>query len=1382
MRLTGKESVNACKDYRIPLDSGKPPSVYFGPDSSRNSGSVARATAPVLRTGGGQAMVPKSMPTFPLRSLGRYLFAAAWLALFSACGGGAGASIPPPAPLSITAFSPADTAPAPPVNTLLVIGFNQPVNLASVEQNFQLFVNAGNTPVAVTRRTDFDGISDGTWVIFDPDADLTVSTTYRMELAEGAAAASGGELPATFTGQFTTSSDPSPDTTANFPSSVDFQIAGVDFSSGMTLYRQQSDFEVSVALGNLNTYSLLVIGLDDGSGSPGDLPPLFLSGLTLLEIIEILGAAAPPAEETYTVTLTFYDLAGNSAADNFTFVYDSAPPPEPTDIALAAGETTPTDQSAVDVEVSFTGTVSDTEIDRLQVIGGASAVTANAGASPQTLSVDLLENSSNSLFARSLDAAGNMSTAVGPLAVVHDSNPPGITFSFSPALSAGAVPYTRVNTTSFLLSGQVSGEPSSLIELLDANNPGTPIDSVTASGSFSLPFTLAANVQTDLQVRVSDVDQPGNTQTSAIFPVFPDTEVNPLPEVTQAFDDNGECLDGADLGRSETCLRYATSPPSFRASIAGVTISGDLEKESTLQIRPTGLFSTTTSDDASDVFPASGNNNPKVNSLAGIVDQVEFFATDSVGNEATVSPGMELIVDPATPLAPAIQDAAGQGTCTSTLTPGTPAILRLAGTFAANCQAVDFDVDVTDDPANPDPTKGETLSLRIYDDGAPAESASQPVPVPATDPVNFLLTAQLAAATQDAISNLYLSSFDAVANESDLVQVVVIHQSDANDLLEPLVEQIVNTGGDHDGEALLFTTTTLVTTRPTNATSITLSGRTSPNATSVELHDEFPPSGGAIDTATPDPVTGAFSFTGITLTANGTVAFNPNTFTIRAIDADEQEDLELEVRHDTSTPTAAPDASASSPQGGATGPVTVTVSNLKDPTGFDEVLAVVHRYSDAACTSDLSTQTGVFLDEIDPVEAAITATVGNYLQTQLFDEAGNAGTQTDCDEVKAGNQLVALVEGNDPNLFNLDEASPVGTPITGFPANDVPTAVRFYSGNRIFFRDTANGGGINLVNYTFSPSGGAIEQVLFRSTGNDFDARLDRQLLALLSSASGAAALETAPVDSAGLIGSFGAQIPIPGWAASGKIPARAILFPDSANPQADWALVLRWNQNILASPPLPGDALVFDLATGLSVVPDPPISPSTEAGLLVAPLPIDAAIPPDGKHAIVAASSAVPGDGSLPDLTILDFSSCPATSCATADFVATNVSLTNGVPVNGLVAIRLLPGNDTLALAVESSNEADTGGTLLLVSIDWDTPANTAVTASLSFPGEELENTLAILSDGSEAIVLAGNELLRVVIDSDGPTYLALKNGDGDPLAPNPSDASFRPAIQAQP
>ncbi|MEW6775296.1 MAG: hypothetical protein AB1405_03330 [Bdellovibrionota bacterium] len=1349
---------------------------------------MARATAPVPRAGGGRTMVPESMPTFPLRSLGRYLFAAAWLVLFSACGGGAGTSITPPAPLSITAFAPADLSEAP-TNTLIIVGFNQPVDLASLEDGFQLLLvdtaaAPSETPVAVTRRTDWDGASDGTWAVFDPDADLEMNLDappgtrfYRIQIAEGTLAASGGELPAVFTSNFGTAAGPT--TSLTFPAAL--TVSGLGF--GNPVYRQQPDFTLSGNLGN--SIVLLTIDADDGGGLPGELLPILLPGITALndELIEIPGAAPPEAEETYTITLTFYDLAGNSAMGTFTFVYDSTPPPAPSAIDLAAGETSPTSNPSVNVEVEFPGTASDMGIQRLQVTGGSSAVTVNAGASPQTISVDLQENVSNSLSARSLDAAGNVSPSVTPsLVVVHDSNPPGISFSFSPALAAGAIPYTRVNTTSFLLSGQVSGEPSSLIELLDVTSsfPGTLIDSVTASGSFAIPFTLTANVQTDLQVRVSDVDQPGNTQTSATFAVFPDTEVNPLPEATQAFDDNGECLDGANPSRSQTCLRYSASPPGFRASIASVTISGNLEKESTLQIRPTGLFSTTTSDDANDVFPASGNDNPKVNSLAGIVDQVEFFATDSVGNEATVSPGMELIVDPAPPLGPEIQDAAGQGTCSSTLTAGPPAILRLTGTFASNCQAVDFDVDVTDDPANPDPTRGETLSLRIYDDGTPAESASQPVPVPATDPVNFLLTAQLPSAAENAISNLYLSSFDAVTNESNLVQVVVIHQTDANDLLKPLVEQIVNAGGGHDGEALLFATTTLVTTRPTNATSITLSGRTSPNATSVELHDEFPPSGGAIDTATPDPVTGAFSFTGIALTANGTIPFNANTFTIRAIDADEQEDLELEVQHDTRAPTTAVSASVSSPQGGSTGPVTVTVSNLKDPAGLNEVAAVVHRYSDATCTTDLSTQTGVFLDEADPVTATITATVGNYLRTQLVDEAGNAGTQTDCDEVKAGNQLVALVQDNDPILFNLDAVPPTAQAITEFPNDDVPTAVRFYSGNRIFFRDTTPGG-INLINYVFSSSGGAIEQTILRTTGNDFDTRLDRQLLALLSSASGAAALETAPVDSAGLIGSFGAQIPIPGWAASGKIPARVILFPDSAEPQGDWALVLRWNQNILASPPLPGDALVFDLATGLSVVPDPPISPSTEAGLLLAPLPIDAAIRPDGKYAIVAASSAVPGDGSLPDLTILNFSSCPS-NCTTADFAAVNVALTNGDPVNGLVAVHLLPGSSTLALAVESSNEADTGGTLLLVTIDWNTPANTAVTAALPFSGKDLENTLAILSDGSEAIVLAGNQLLRIAIDSDGPTYLQLKSGDGDPIDPTPSGAFFEPAIQAQP
>ena len=104
------------------------------------------------------------------------------------------------------------------------------------------------------------------------------------------------------------------------------QIDGSPFSSGMTTYKNQADFGLTVTTANDNDGSLFVVNLDDGSGAPGDLALLFLTAGANTDTVTIPNAVSPA---TYSGTFTFYDIGGNPVSDTFTFVYDTDPPAAP---------------------------------------------------------------------------------------------------------------------------------------------------------------------------------------------------------------------------------------------------------------------------------------------------------------------------------------------------------------------------------------------------------------------------------------------------------------------------------------------------------------------------------------------------------------------------------------------------------------------------------------------------------------------------------------------------------------------------------------------------------------------------------------------------------------------------------------------------------------------------------------------------------------------------------------------------------------------------------------------------------------------------------------------------------------------------------------------
>ncbi len=1310
----------------------------------------------------------------------------------AASGGGGGGG--PVGALLVINSMPADTTPTAGTNTWITLQFNKPVNYASLAAGFHLYLVTAGTPgsptgVPVTRVTTFDGVGNGSTAVFAPDSQLLASTAttgaqfYRIQVDAGVTAVDGGRLAAAYQSDFGTSTGPI--SSILFPQSV--TIDGMAFSTGMTLYTKAADFDTGVTLLGLNYGSFLVVNLDSGTGLPGDLSLLYLPGGFTMETSLI---PSPVSTTSYSGTLTFYDLSGNSVSDTFTLVYDTDAPAAPTGLTLSAGETSPTSNASVNVDAAYAGPVGPQDTYQIRVSGGALAVAPLATSSPQAVSVPLTPNKVNSLRAVAMDQAGNVSAQSPALSVVHDNLPPSVTAGFTPALSIGA---NTIGTTSLFYQGSLSGEIGQ-IEIYDTSSAGGPtlLASQVVLGNFNLPLVLPANTLTTIEVRVFDYDQPGNLDVDGPYDVFPDTQVNPAPTVTEASDVNGACAAPPGNG---TCVLYnAGTPPGFRTGSASLDVSGTVEKGSSLQLRPAfTLFVSAAADPSSDIFPAAGDPKPTLTLPANLPFQIELYAKDTFGNQVTVPADAEFIRDTLPPLVPTLAPAglaAPQAGCASeTFTANDPVtggpVLSLVGAWA-DCSTPDLSVSALDAPSNPDPTKGESYRVRARNEtGTILATTSASAILPAGISLPVPLSPQ--ESFENGIGRVRLSSVDAVGNESGYLTLIIVHRTTATDLLPAIPDLLTNTGGSHNAQALAFTRALLVvTTRPTNATMVTITGHTSPNAAGVELRDSTNTAIVAGPVA-PDAATGSFSLISDALATNSSVASLTDTYYLRATGVGTTPltvDTTLNITHDTNQPATAPTAGVSAPSAGSGLAVVTITAPQSDAAGLGPTIGHARLYTDGACVTAAAVESSASLSPAGPTQISLTGVaVGNSVQVYLEDEAGNQSTPGSraCLLVPAGHIFAGTVNGATAgerglNFFNLDGAVSVGTYVShaGF---DDPISALYYGPGRLFVLNQ-EGGGVGLVHYDIASNTLNQPKIALGPAYGGFDARQDRGLVALLDAGTpslGFLQVDATPAVSAVLSEAFFPDLS----AAYGIVPVGTFLFPGgTAAPQAGWTLVLRLKIAFTLSN---GDALVFDTAAGDFIVPTPPFSPVTKAGLLAGPNPVDAAIPASAPfYALIADNSGLPGDAGYADATILDFSACPP-NCSAADFTSTTLVLTNetGGPINGLAGLRLFPSNENFALAVEPNNIDGTGGALHLLSINWaEHGVSTAKT--LSLPGQGLSGSIDLTSDETLAAAVSSDnaKLLVFNVNLAGLT-LAL---DPTPLPPTPGTAPLNSGIHAEP
>ncbi|MCB0218422.1 MAG: hypothetical protein KDH09_01900, partial [Chrysiogenetes bacterium] len=911
-------------------------------------------------------------------------------------GPGGGGGTPDPGDtnaLTVVNYTPGITEDAS-TTTHIIIQFDRAPDEASLTDRVELrFINEVNNtqnlvPLTLNTDPEFAGL-DQSVVIYDlaspPLLAFTHTTNgdslgrrqfYRLSILPGIKAeGDAGTLTTTVVHDFGTGAE---DTVSNFPASI--EVNGENPFPSMLppthFYSNESTLDVFISgSGDTNAPVLMILNADDGGAVPGDFAVRYTPGGGLSELIAIPDTPTPPDETEYDVTLTAYDASFNVASKTFTFTYDTLAPDAPTNLARSDGMSDPVTTDSIDVDVTFSAAPSPTGAYEVRVTGGLMPTPIEQVlANPQTdITVSLRQNQGNNLQAIAFDAAGNMSAPSAVLSVTHDDLAPTASVQWVPALALNTTNTIKQTTVKAQVS--VTSMEMVTIEIHSDKAASNPIVSSVVTGPVTkvLDVDLAFVVpedppETDLRVYVSD--GAGNMIEVGPYTVRLDLSVDPAPTITRLCDANGPCLPvgtamgecaatGGMLPRSSSCVQYDLGAPGgYRTALSDIFAFGTVEAGSTLRfVPPGGLFVNGAADPTSDVFPADGTNGPTIRAVAS-GGRFDIAATDTSGNQITTISDAQLVTDRSAPDAPAFTGAASDGmTCMLSVNTSDPVfdvVLLLEGPFTGDCDALSMDFDLTDSTDNPDRSLGESLLARVTTDTTFESSAA----APAVPPMSISASVPgitLPASYENSISEFTATTVDAVGNESDPIRVAVIHRTDSETVIPASIEMLTNSGGDHNGEALSFSVTMgppdIINTRPTNATSVVIDGRTDPSADDVELLDDTLQPFMTPVTDVPDASTGAFSLStpGSAFSTDGTYTFYVRT-TRTTMMGTQTEDVRVNIIYDTTGPTTTPSAQITAPQGGATAPVAIAVANLADTTGLNQVELVARRFSDIACT------------------------------------------------------------------------------------------------------------------------------------------------------------------------------------------------------------------------------------------------------------------------------------------------------------------------------------------------------------------------------------------------------------------------------------------------
>ena len=272
-----------------------------------------------------------------------------------------------------------------------------------------------------------------------------------------------------------------------------------------------------------------------------------------------------------------------------------------------------------------------------------------------------MANGSHSLTATATDAAGNTSAASATLSVTVDAAPPS-----SPAIAAfssdtGTVGDGITADNTLTLTG--TAEANSTVKVYDG---ATLLGQATADGSGAWSHTTAALANGTHSLTATATDAAGNTSVaSATLSVTVDTATPGAPAIAAFSNDSGTVGDGITADNT-------------------LTLTGTAEANSTVKIYDGAtLLGQTTAD-------GSGAWSYTTAVLANGPHSLTATAADAAGNTSAASATLNVTIDTAAPIAPAIASFSNDsGTVGDGITADNT--LTLTGTAEANSTVKVYD-------------------------------------------------------------------------------------------------------------------------------------------------------------------------------------------------------------------------------------------------------------------------------------------------------------------------------------------------------------------------------------------------------------------------------------------------------------------------------------------------------------------------------------------------------------------------------------------------------------------------------------------------------------------------------------------------------------------
>ncbi|MDQ2966335.1 MAG: Ig-like domain-containing protein, partial [Chloroflexota bacterium] len=383
------------------------------------------------------------------------------------------------------------------------------------------------------------------------------------------------------------------------------------------------------------------------------------------------GLAAPvAANATTTFRPRATDAAGNRSScstASLTYVEDSIAPAAPSAPNLAPGSDSgdsSTDNLTNVASPTFSGTAEANTSVRLFVDGTQRAVTTASAVGAYSFTLALAAGP-HTLSAKTIDAAGNLSTASGNVAVTIDLAAPDLpTFS-------GSDPGSPANGTTLTLKG--AAEAGSTVRIFKGAGCVAPAAATAPAATFaSTGITVTVTANTTTTFRATTTDAAGNASACSTDSLAY-VEDSIAPATPSALD----LAAADDTGASST---------DNLTKAASLTFSGSAEAGSAVTVIVDGA--------AAAVVTASGAGSYSL-ALAGLAEGthvVTAVARDSADNVSAASPGLTIRIDrtaPAVPAAPDLEAASDSGiSSTDDLTKDTTPTVRGTAEPAASVQLV----------------------------------------------------------------------------------------------------------------------------------------------------------------------------------------------------------------------------------------------------------------------------------------------------------------------------------------------------------------------------------------------------------------------------------------------------------------------------------------------------------------------------------------------------------------------------------------------------------------------------------------------------------------------------------------------------------------------